>query len=684
MAAANIGHDSPLAIFITYPDEEYDVGSDVIITLHVFLAGEYSDPQSVTLTVGEDDREIGLTPQDTGIYKGVFTIEDGDLSDFGSLWVKAEAMVTFIIFDFFATDTATIPTVLGSAFEVAVKIPDARDQFPDPGQEVELVVDVTYLGSPVDPKSDTLEVRSTDPSGTSTPITVTRVATGQFQGTFAVPAGLKESSVYKIEAEAEYSLDFRNHNDMGSMEVSVDFFDVWAHIMDVTNTQAEIEIMVLDGDGDPVSGADVDIDYSYFDDDWNKEEDSKSESTDEDGTAAFTIEYPIIGQQWWRVNIEGKASSGGVSQLFDGTIHARQRIEWTGDGGDQGFVISILSEGPFGSGASISMEHHVSEDGSTLETTEVYYYALDQHQVLAFGSETTDEAGKFSIPFKLPEVPGGSEYTDFGIWYQGDLGATTPRDYRYVQVGHRPLATQLDDLVDGQTTISVEPFSVGETIRVTFDHPDADGEHENAFVLWGLDAPPDWEVDGNLEWESWNFGGVNEMRMVPAEWVDGKYVATFASPVFLTESSEIFLYGTITFIDEGDLEDAGAAARITSISPEPPNPPPTAAITTPQADEKHGGTLRIQGTASDDVSLEKVEVRIDGGAWMTADGTTSWSYQVDTTKISEANHTVEVRSSSRSPSPSTSPSSRTTRTRTAPRPPGSVHRSSFWRCSPRF
>ncbi len=37
----------------------------------------------------------------------------------------------------------------------------------------------------------------------------------------------------------------------------------------------------------------------------------------------------------------------------------------------------------------------------------------------------------------------------------------------------------------------------------------------------------------------------------------------------------------------------------------------------------------VQGTASDDVSLEKVIVRVNGGDWMRAKGTTNWSAEVD-------------------------------------------------------
>jgi hypothetical protein len=644
MAAADIGQNSSLAVFITYPDGEYDVGDDVIITVHVFRGGEYYDPDSVSLTVGAEDREIGLTPQETGKFKGVVTIQDDDLSSLGTMRTKAEATYFVQIFSWSANDHINIPTLVWRSFDVDVLVPDAMDLFPQPGQEVEFVVDLRYRGSPVDPDADTLMVQSIDPSDNTGPITVSRVATGRFQGTFTVPEGLKESSIYTIDAEAEYTRDFTTFDDEDDVDVSVDFFDVWAHILDVTTSEADVEFMVLDGDGNPVSGATVEVEHSYFDEDWNNLGDSQSEDTDGDGFATFTFEYPVIGPQWWRVDVEGRVSSGGLTQIFDGDLFGRDRIEWTGDGGDSGFVVSILSDGPFELGDSVTLEHQASEDGTPLDAIDVDYYLANPHQVFAYGTETTDGDGKFSFLVKMPEADPDRGYNDMGAYYQGDTDDGIPKDYQYIKVGHKPLATLMDDLVDDDATISVQPFSVGETVAVSFDHPDADGEDENAFLMWGIGSPPDWEVDGNLEWESWNFGGVNEMRMVPAEWVDGQYVATFASPVFLTESSEMFLYGTITFIDEGDLEEAGVAARITSISPEPPNPAPIAAITTPQADEKHGGTLRIQGTASDDASLEKVEVRIDGGAWMTADGTTSWSYQVDTTKISEANHTVEVRS----------------------------------------
>jgi len=56
------------------------------------------------------------------------------------------------------------------------------------------------------------------------------------------------------------------------------------------------------------------------------------------------------------------------------------------------------------------------------------------------------------------------------------------------------------------------------------------------------------------------------------------------------------------------------------------------------------GLVEVGGTASDDSGVILVEIRIDGGQWVTADGQSSWSHTLDTTKLSYGTHTYEVRS----------------------------------------
>lgn len=54
--------------------------------------------------------------------------------------------------------------------------------------------------------------------------------------------------------------------------------------------------------------------------------------------------------------------------------------------------------------------------------------------------------------------------------------------------------------------------------------------------------------------------------------------------------------------------------------------PPDITITSPTNDQAFStSSITVSGTASDDTALSKVEVKVDGGSWQLATGTTSWS-----------------------------------------------------------
>ncbi|HEX08259.1 MAG TPA: hypothetical protein ENG38_00435 [Thermoplasmatales archaeon] len=74
------------------------------------------------------------------------------------------------------------------------------------------------------------------------------------------------------------------------------------------------------------------------------------------------------------------------------------------------------------------------------------------------------------------------------------------------------------------------------------------------------------------------------------------------------------------------------------------NSRPTVAITSPEdgtiVTEK---TIKIEGTASDpDGSISIVKIRIGGGEWKTASGTTSWSYNLDVSNLIKGPITIKV------------------------------------------
>ena len=76
-----------------------------------------------------------------------------------------------------------------------------------------------------------------------------------------------------------------------------------------------------------------------------------------------------------------------------------------------------------------------------------------------------------------------------------------------------------------------------------------------------------------------------------------------------------------------------------------PNQPPTCSITSPEADETVSGIHTLGGTVYDpDGMIERVEIRIDDGEWRRVVGVTSWSYNLDTTSLTDGEHRMYVRS----------------------------------------
>jgi hypothetical protein len=76
----------------------------------------------------------------------------------------------------------------------------------------------------------------------------------------------------------------------------------------------------------------------------------------------------------------------------------------------------------------------------------------------------------------------------------------------------------------------------------------------------------------------------------------------------------------------------------------PVNQPPTGTISYLSSGTSINGTIEIYGTASDsDGTIQKVEIKIDNDEWVEVIGTTSWSYDLDTTTLSNGEHTITIR-----------------------------------------
>jgi hypothetical protein len=70
---------------------------------------------------------------------------------------------------------------------------------------------------------------------------------------------------------------------------------------------------------------------------------------------------------------------------------------------------------------------------------------------------------------------------------------------------------------------------------------------------------------------------------------------------------------------------------------------PVVTVTSKDDRVKRGETLTITGTVDDDQgNVQWVRVRVDGGAWMDANGTDTWSFELETEGLAVGEHTLEV------------------------------------------
>jgi len=108
--------------------------------------------------------------------------------------------------------------------------------------------------------------------------------------------------------------------------------------------------------------------------------------------------------------------------------------------------------------------------------------------------------------------------------------------------------------------------------------------------------------------------------------------------------STTYYWRVIVWDEHGTHNTSNLWLFTTKDAPPPPeNEFPTISLNSPVDGSTVSGTVTISGTASDsDGTVESVKVQIDAGTWHMATGTTSWTYNWDTTSVSDGNHTISA------------------------------------------
>ena len=95
------------------------------------------------------------------------------------------------------------------------------------------------------------------------------------------------------------------------------------------------------------------------------------------------------------------------------------------------------------------------------------------------------------------------------------------------------------------------------------------------------------------------------------------------------------------------IEGKDKAGNVSTAGPfnvyvDPASDLPVAGISNPTPNIRVGGDLNIVGTCVDDDGVDRVEVKIDSGDWIKAEGRDYWSYLLDVAAVADGRHTVSA------------------------------------------
>jgi len=116
--------------------------------------------------------------------------------------------------------------------------------------------------------------------------------------------------------------------------------------------------------------------------------------------------------------------------------------------------------------------------------------------------------------------------------------------------------------------------------------------------------------------------------------VNGATSSSYTTPATKTSDNDASFVVSITN-PAGNISSGAATLTVNADTT-----PPTVSITSPISGSTVGGTISITATASDDIAVASVQLQVDGVNSGSADTTSPYNFSLDTTTLTNANHTL--------------------------------------------
>ena len=415
-----------LTLFITYPDEETGIGSEVEITVHVFLDGEYFDPDYVKLELKERMIDVELTRESTGRFKGTIEIEYGDLNDYHKMDLKAEATHPGLNSDTFSISMDTVH----SHFKIEMIWLSGEPGLFSPGDTVELEIRTLLHFDFIDPDEGSLKAFFYDYSvhGFNIPsyLTINRLAKGRYRTSYTVSGELDSSTTYRIGVNANYTEEIETDEGIISLKksdgisetYSLKSYDIWVQVSNLTNDALNMRVHVNDMNGNSVADAKLSLNYHYINElynDW-KEIGSDTFESGENGFVDVNREFNDIEDLDFMLSISGEVEIGDFTQSVSLTLYRDDLIYWDYYYSDNSnYQVYPVDEVPFIKGGNAHVVNKAVFDDEVLKNQTLSVYVVSNNNIQFNEQLETDSFGKFDIEFPPPDYPEFPSYSSRSV-----------------------------------------------------------------------------------------------------------------------------------------------------------------------------------------------------------------------------------------------------------------------------
>ncbi len=462
-----------LFVFPPFPVEHvYKVADSVTVTIRLFNFGAAADADNLTVVLNPDSvDERWAVPVRTavGAYEVTFQIQSSDLGpsvpDGSSLLDIRVSATVGAVSDF---QYATLR--VGSLLEAVVRLSSITAT---PGGRITLAVLIREDGILRD--ADALYLNASryafplSPSNESTPLNWTRTGTGTYAASYTIPTSIEDSTAIDFSAWAFLHGSYT----MGTAYVFVPVpirLDVWTHQPSANGTSAQVEVYAANMTGWPVVGAHVTMRYETLSFPYSVKRFELNGTTDRRGRALFNLTFEAGNfVYYW-----GDVTEGSGRQFYSGAVYPPYVPSVSDFAIQRGEAFRFYDVGELAVLNYTMLYHSAPRAGQV-----VYYYASTSERMVANGSTTTNEAGRFQLSFVMP-------------------GPIVVIEFAALVDGHWLLGT---DVPAGAVALNLqrEEFRVGGVTHVTATLPPGSGPWAGVVLFLPYDfnkllsyAPPAW------------------------------------------------------------------------------------------------------------------------------------------------------------------------------------------------